>query len=454
MTEVSNLGNPGNASVTPAASTPAPIATPDTSPLGTDVLDMDAMKEFSRSQAEQKLAKDPNIFGIIKGKKNEKESKEPEVEETLDEEVEGEDGAEEAPLPDAAKDSDDEEDSEDEEEGSPEEVADGEEVDGRKYVVAKAGDKALRIPKGATLEVKVNGKIEPITVQEALNRASGVIHIERETARIGRDSKALEQKQSDFSNKARIVNENASILMELCEKGSPEDVAGFYAQLLGKDPNEVYEGIIRNALIEAQKYEGLTEPQIRLMHENRRLKLERDIAARRAHSAQLTKTQETERNAVVSEMKKRGVSSEDWDKYANEAATRLKAGEIDLEIKSAYDVLNYIVERKHEDKVDSAITSVDKNLARDSNFRGRISEAVSKTEALHKRVMSPKEVQAFVKQAVEIDRKAFSDTLSKKADRVVKSGRPTSQNGKPQKQEKKRGPFTLQEHYDRVNGIG
>lgn len=441
MPDETNLGTGG------AISKPAPIVN------GADSYDIDALKAFSEAETAELEKQQPELF---KAKPSKKQKQEEEPEEVAQSDGEDE-AAPELPEEDAEAEREaDKPESKEEAEELPEEVGD-EEVDTRSWVVAKAGDKSLKIPKGALVDIKVNGKLESLPLKEVLNRASGALHIERETSRLGRERKALEADQSKWREKAQVVNDNMQILQELCETGTPEEVAAYYAHIAGKDPNTIFNSIIENALKYAQQYEGLTEREIALQNENRKFRLQQLIESKRSQRAQAQAQAEQQRKSEAERVsnlcKRKNITGEQFSRYSDELARMSDAElqEMGIEI-TPESVTDYIVKRRLEEGVQSAITAVNKALLKDSEFRDRIAEAVTVIEATRKRVMSPREVQDLVKFEAERDKKALSDTLSRKADRAVKAGA-TSKNGKSQKQDKDEGPLTLRQHWDNLRGI-
>lgn len=453
----SNLGT-GGAQAINGASPPAPIAR-DVSPIvaGNDSYNIDALKAFSEAETAEFERQNPELFKP-KPSKKEREAKRAEVEpeeiaaEDTEDSVEGEVQAEEAS--DESSEEKEEKEVKEPAEDEAEEISaeEAEKIDHRKYVVAKDGEKSLKIPKQALVDIKIDGKIESLPLKEVLNRASGAVHIEREASRIGRERKALEVERAEWREKAENTKQNMETLQELIQNAGPEEVAAYFAHLKGEDPNVMFNSIIQNALKYAEQFEGLTEREVQLLNENRKYKLDQFIASKRAKANEAKQAQEAEKRQMAEEAKRRNVTSEDWNKYSAELLERMKSGELDREISSPKDVFDYIDERKREMKVEAAIGGVQKSLLRDSEFKTRVAEAVVIIEATRKRVMSPEEVKALVRHAAELDKKALSDTLNQKASRAVKSGFATSQNGKSPKPKNDEGPLTLRDHWDKLRG--
>lgn len=446
----SNLGAGGSQPVNGAIQQPQ-IRDVQAIVNGNDSYDIDALKTFSEAQSLEYEKQHPELF---KPKPSKKQKETERAEKQIEpEEIAGEadDDSEEEPIPEGGNTEGEEakESSDEPEELLAEEM---EKVDHRKYVVAKDGEKSLKIPKGAMVDIKVDGKIETVPLKEILNRASGAIHIEKETSRLGRERKALEVERNQWQQKAQTVKENMDTLQELIANSGPEEVAAYFAHLKGEDPNVMFNSIIQNALKYAEQFKDLTEREIQLLNENRKYKLNQIIASKKAATAETKQAQEAERQQMVEEMRKRNISPEDWNKYTAEMLARAKSGEIDPDVSSPKDVFDYIDGRKREIKVESAITSVNKALLRDSEFKTRVAEAVVVIEASRRRVMSPDEIKSLVKFAAKENNVALSDALNQKAARVSKSGHAISQNGKSPKPKIDEGPYTLREHWDKLRG--
>lgn len=427
--------------VSPAQPTTTPIEKIDAED---GRFDMDAMKEFSLQEA------DKEIQQTKKGKQNgnKKESDEEGDEESDSEETAEEGGEEEesdgADSDDISDDDGLEEESEDEESEDEEESDSEDESDSKKFIVAKKGDKEIKIPKDAKFSVKVNGKMEELTAQEIVNKASGVVNIERETSRLGREKTQLQTEKTQWKQKVGTYQENLSFLNKLTEEGTLEDVCEFFGSISGKEPTAVLEDLMTRVEGYVKQFEGMTEREKQLYNENRRYKLKQSLAESRQQQTAKKTQQESEIAEVRKELAGHGLSDDDWIAAAEEIQQKLRDGELDAEM-DAFEIVDYAVKKKVELNVKTAISSVSESASKDETFVKRVLKAVTTAEQLSGEKFSPKELKQLVRSALDRRKKSLSESLSRKVAKADRSGKTSSKNATSRKQGKS-GPINLSEH--------
>ena len=281
----------------------------------------------------------------------------------------------------------------------------------REVLKLKDGEKELEIPKDAMVEVKVSGKLESMTLQEALNKASGAVHIERETSRLGRERKEFED---------TITNMNQTVA-KLNEAADPFDFAATLAELQGKDPDEMYANLLQNVAKEVQRYQTMSPEQINAeLHQK---KLERKLSDYERKEATQRETQEKQasREEFHSSLTEQGIEVNEFEETLSDLALKAKNGEemgfgLDsIDNPDENDIVDYILAKKLDDRVMSAVNSVNKDLGSQTEFINKVKKAVIQTEVLNGgKQLSPKEVSYVVQQAFELDNKALSESLSRK----------------------------------------
>lgn len=328
-----------------------------------------------------------------------------------------ENGQDSPPLSDT---SDDDEDTEasygDEDSDDSDSGVEAKKIDPNESIKIKAGDKEIAVPKDGEVEVKINGKVETMSLQEALNKASGNIHVERETARLGRERKEFHTEKETFHKEAAQVNANAEALLEMQD---PYELCEYICELKGGDPEKLFEEMIANTLKHLEMYRGMTPRERQLANENRKFK--RMEKARTAEK----KTEETQqqlaakRVEVESSLTESGFNMGDFNNTLSELHELIQSGKEagygfdDLESPTEEDVINYMIAKDLDNRVISGIKALAPKLSADVEFVNKVKSAIIKTETLHGK-MSPTEVNTFLKEALKLDNKALSENLNKK----------------------------------------
>jgi hypothetical protein len=420
-----------------------------------DNLDFEALREFSAAETEKELAVDPDKFkSPITKEKKEKKTALAKPLNDLEDEVAEEESSEEEESEETPEEDEQGDEEEEEEDGTEEEASEDEEEapapkKSSKAVKVKDGGKEVEISRTALVPVTVDGKVKEIPLADVLQEYSGRFHFQQESSKLGRERKTFEEERTKFTKEAETINENINLLYEAAQGSSPEQVVEIYAMLTGRDPNEVMENIVVNAIQFAKEYAELTPEQRKLKNEYRRLKFQKDLTERRAEkSARVQKTQ-AEQAKVLEALKSRGLTNEDWISAAAELKDKLEAGE--LESVSPFDVVEHAAKMKRASQVTEAISQVDKSLLDDNDFKTRVVAAVVQTEELTGSKMKPGEIRRMVQVVREDSNKRFKERLSRKADRAQRGNAAISESAKSRKHVET-GPLTLGDHFSRVYG--
>jgi len=411
-----------------------------------DNLDFDALREFSAWETE-KESQQAQPKPQPKKKAATQEPSQEEEEETPAEDLEG------AEEPDEEGE-DDSEDEEDEEVGEEEEESPEPEEKPKKplkTVRVKDGEKEVDISKTALVPVSIDGKVKEVPLAELTKEYSGNLHFQQESSKLGRERKQFEQDRSKFQREADVINENIQLIHEAAQAGSPEQVVELYAMLTGREPNEVMENLVVNAIKFAKEYSQLTPEQRKMNNELRRLKFQKELTERRANKAAQAQKVQTEQARVLEALKQRGLTNDDWLSAAADLKDKLEAGE--LENVTPFDVVEHAAKMKRTSQVTEAISQVDESLVENEDFTRRVLAAVIQTEEITRARMKPSEIRRMVQVVREDTQRRFKERLSRKADRARKGSGAISENAKSRKQEET-GPLTLSDHFSRISGDG
>jgi len=411
-------------------------------------LDVDGLKDLSRAEYEAEHGKLEDLV-----------SKEGEGEDDdgLEDTYQGKKPKEKEEDDEQEEDDEEEEDSdeEDEEEDEEEEDSEIQEVDDKDSIAFKVGDKTIKAPKDAMVNIKVNGKVEEVPLQQVLNRASGDIHIERETSRLGQENKDLQLKKQEFNEEAKQTNDNAAMLMDLAENGSPEDFCQYYGLLTNKDPDQVLANMINRSIEYAKQFSGMTDRERLLYNENRKFKFQQALERRSQKQTTETHAFEERRNATEKALEKENLSWDDWVAAGREVTTRMEAGELSGKF-TELDIVKYAVSMRHDVKVRDAVGAVGNGLGDDPDFIRKALSAVARHESLTGESLSPEDLTEYVKELARKSNKSLSENLSRKAKRHKKTGKANSKKAgsRKRKQKEDAGTLTLEDHHDKIWGDG
>lgn len=405
-------------------------------------IDMDALREISVAEYDREYGA-PKSEEAPAPKEKKAATPPPEEEDTEEEEIYEEEKEEE----EEAEGEESEESEEEETQKADDETDEGD------YILARAKNgRQVKVAKDATFEVKIDGKIENLTVQEVVNRASGAVAYDRKHTELGRERAALQQEKEKFEEYTQVTNDNLAALTELAQNGTPEDFVQYYGALMGKDPHSLLEGIIGNAIKYAEQFSQMTDREKMLYNENRKFKFSQNLQKITQQREAKKQTDQKERAQVESRLSEEGLEMKDFLAAAQDVRQQIQAGKL----KGTYsplDIVEYASWLKTDSAVRDGIKAVNQSLLSDDEFVTKVSKAISRTQTLEGGRMSPAEIRTFVKKAADAQKKGISESLTRKAARHVKSGKTNSKLASSRNQEKNSGEaITLAEHRERLYG--
>lgn len=317
-------------------------------------------------------------------------------------------------------------------------------------ITLKNGEKEVKVPKDAEVEIKINGKMEKMSLQEALNNASGQIHVSREIQRVQKREKDFENQKATFDERVQKVNANAQALLEIKD---PYELCEYICDLKGGDPDELFNEMLRTTAKYAQEYSKMSEREIQLERENRKYKrMQRQKEAETKVQQETTERTAREQN-LKAQLEEESFTVDDYLSTIDEIIEKRKKGEevgygIDEnENPTEDDIIDYMIQRDLDVRVTEGITNVQEGMLEDEKFVERIKKAVLGTELLHGK-MSQAEVTKFVEAALDTDNKALSESLREKA-KKAKSQKVNSQG----QEDEDEGPGSLEELFEGLGSL-
>lgn len=410
-----------------------------------DRIDMSALREFSVAEYDKEFGA-PEAPAPEPAKQTKKVVAAP-VEEYTEEEDTFEESEDEV-----AEEPDSEEELEASDENEEPETAE-EDAESDEYIIARAKNgKGVKVSKEALVDLKVDGKIEQVTVQEAINRASGAIALDRKHTELGRERAALIKEREKFEEETQLTNDNLSALQEIAQNGTPEDFVQYYGALTGKDPGALLEKIISNAIDYAQRFSAMTDTERMLYNENRKYKFQQNLQKITQQRVAKKQAFDQERATVESALTSDGLSFKDFLEAAKDVRQQIEKGTLQGQY-SALDIVEYAGWLKTDTSVKEGISSVNKALLGDVEFVNRVTRAIHKTQQADGERMSPVEIRKFVQRASDAQKKGISESLNKKVARHNKSGKTNSKIASSRNQENKSAEaVTLAEHREKLYG--
>lgn len=318
------------------------------------------------------------------------------------------------------------------------------------FVSAFDGDKEVKLSEDTTFEVKINGKTEEVTLAEMMKTASAGIHYQRELSQLGRQKKKFESERDSFYEDSRRVSANAEAILSADD---PYDVAVLIGELKGQNPDEVFNQMVNNTVEAIKRWQGMTERERQLERENR--KYRREALKREAEQKVHTRTKEAEakRANLTSELEDAGFTFDDFQNTIAELKEAVDAGdEIGFGLDEAEnitedDIITYMIERDIWNRLESSLNKVNSKLLDDDEFVERARRAVYKVESLHGK-MSEADFEVFINGAVEAEKKATVESLSRKAQK-----RPNSKRATSHEQDEENESFaSIEEYMDSMRG--
>lgn len=338
----------------------------------------------------------------------------------------------------------------DEDYGDEENISGRESHRGDDRVIGKQDGKDVDLSPDTTFSIKVNGKMEDVTLGEVLKTASAGVHYQRELSQIGRDRKKLEGERDDFYAESKAISAKAEAIMSAED---PYDVAQLIAEMKGEDPDKVFNEMINNTVSAIKRWKEMS-PRERAQERELR-KYKREELKRNAEKTTHEKTQAAtqKRETLTEDLKGFGFEFSDFQNALSEIQELSQNGEElgfgldDAENIDEDDIIGWMVEKDIWERLESAVEPINPKLLDDEEFTTRARKAIYKVESLHGK-MTEAEVTQFINGAIEEETKATSESLSRKAKR-----RTTSKPAHSREQDDDDGPVNIQEYMDSMRNL-
>jgi len=328
-------------------------------------------EEETAAQEEQTEEVDADSQVNLLEEKEDEESEESEEDEEEDGEDEDEDSEED-------EESESDEDGEDEESETP--TPTGPEV---KMLKAFSEGKRYEVPQNATIQTKVNGKSELVTIQELKDNYSGKVSYEEKFSKLDERDKSVSEREQGFTKQqeqlSHDLNEIGTRVKSALEgKGNPLEPLNYLLDLVGINTVHYNKMTMDFLQRDFESFEMMT-PSEREAHwaskENTYLKNKQESSAQ----TQAARQAETERQQQVESMREaHGVSEEEYqsalknlqsqgvDKITPEMTVR--AAKITPIMAEVTQALDPYLDRLSDDKADDLAIQFANDLADDPNL--------------------------------------------------------------------------------------
>jgi hypothetical protein len=306
-----------------------------------------------------------------------------------------------------------------------------------KVVKLKDGEKEVVASRDALVDVKINGKVESLPLQEVINRASGAINVERANAEIGRERKTFKQEQENYYGEVAKINANVQAILNTDDIFEMAEYAG---ALYGMDPEAVSEKILTLAYDKLVKLQEMTPRERELEKQNRVYLREQKFRQAQEQSLNQKTEQESKRNETLSLLEEEGFTLSDFQNGLDELSSKIKNNEpigfgLD-EVKEINEntVIDYLIVKDVNTRIVTELESQNKEMASDQDFTDKVLRALLKAESLNGK-FEPSEVTLFIKEALRLEGKAVKESLTKSVEQSTNSQSTSSKAEKDEESE-------------------
>lgn len=319
---------------------------------------------------------------------------------------------------------DSDEDSEDAEDSNEDsEDADEPDSEPKKVIKAKVGSKEVSLNADAKIKVKVDGKEEEITLQDAINDYSGRTAIARQFSQIDKEKKTVQKAREEFDKDRQDIALHLELMTTL---EGPEFIRHF-AQLKGKDPEQVYAQFIQAVIKEQQELQSLTPQERELKRQLKRFETEQKITSvhnqldqQRQAEAQKQQTLQQRQQKTYSQLEAYEIPKDEFLEGFKKLEKLIEDGQLPSDREyDEFDVIHFVREGRVLTLIDESVNNLVKSPT--TEYKKRIRVAIDAEERYRERPLKESEIKMIVSQLVGKDKKTVQENLSKKAAIPAKS---------------------------------
>lgn len=339
-------------------------------------------------------------------------AKEREVEETPNEDEipadESEDDEEDDSEEDTDEDSEETEEVEDDAEEEPEEQAEEKKKKAKAVKIVGKDGKEFSIPDDAIVEKQIDGKMQKISLKEALNIAAGEITVNQRLSKVASFYEEVKKHSESVQAETAKRAEKEQKVLKYIEENRPDMALVYLAEEAGTSPVQMYRKLLANLATAVQNFEGKTPEQI----ENHFLALdanwhkEKEIARRKSEEEAKNYQAFTQRiNDLRSSV---GVSEDEFVSGMEELSQSKQLGSEPPE-EAAKKIINHVLHNKHVALIDGAIKKVNPKLASNQKLVRLVYENTDPVK------FSEDDIAEIIREVSGEQAKAVASNLSKKS---------------------------------------
>jgi hypothetical protein len=172
-----------------------------------------------------------------------------------------------------------------------------------RLIKLKNGDQDVELRSDSLVEVKVDGKVQKVTLQDALNGFSGARHLQEQHTKIKEEKATFEKSRGDLNYAVNHIHDL------IVNKGDARGAIQYLAEATGGDPIKIWQETVSKieaAMEETQKLSPEERRQKALEEENQWLRGKED---KRTQESQKARDAEAVQKQVNDLQQKHGVSN-------------------------------------------------------------------------------------------------------------------------------------------------
>lgn len=197
---------------------------------------------------------------------------------------------------------------------------------------AYRGEDKMELFGDTMVELKIDGKIEQVPLDEALRTYSGNKGFEKKFS-------AFNLERQKFESERKSMNENVDRVYKMAvEEKNPRGAIEYLAELMGADPNQVYENMRKQIESQDAEFADLSPEERRIKELERELAWQKNREQSRHKDAQKAKERTVLQQRVDKVMTDHGLTNEQFVSLYNElkSSGRVNEAEITPELVGHY----------------------------------------------------------------------------------------------------------------------
>jgi cell division protein FtsB len=213
----------------------------------------------------------------------------------------------------------------------------------------------LSVSDETEVEVKIDGKLEKISLKDLKNNYSGKVAYDRKFTELDKQNKQVTQERTKLQQEINQVNQYVNTFAEKMRNRDAVGAMSYLAEFSGMSPAAIKQTLINQLIPEINRQAGLTEAERDLELTKEEIAFQKAQQQRELQKLQQENSQKSLELANTKARSEHGISMNEWDEAFEFLDTHVEKGKAI----TRKDVVDYALWKRADDRASTVLQTYD-----------------------------------------------------------------------------------------------